>query len=232
MFCASGLNFIDNNSTEFLTKGNGVAITKTKFSKYLSVCFWIYPIWSRFQPWIGLLEIRTDLTINNTYPILNLRIQQDSTTLEGIVDFVNFPQFVLNKKFAFIGLMRIWSNLCVSIDFAKNEAQISLNGEISGVLKNPKTEGFLRNRYDSTLGNNDGNEFVLIFGRYYFDKNPFIGKMAGIRIWNRALTEEELVKQSSCSSFADSKPEVADWVLTGTLVQLIDLNISDLICSR
>ena len=228
----SGVSFIDNNSTESLTSGNGVAITRTKFSKSVSICFWIFPIWSRFLTWIGLLEIRTDLSLNNTEKVLNLKIEQELKTREGKISFSNYPNFEFHKKFPFIGLMRKWSNLCLGIDFVKNEARVAINGDISKVMKNPQTAWFLGNRFDSGIGNLDAEDYVLIFGRYYFDKNPFVGKIGGVRIWNRVLSEEELFEQSSCSSHQLPKTEVTDWKLTGTLVRNTHIHISEILCTR
>ena len=34
-------------------------------------------------------------------------------------------------------------------------------------------------------GASPGSELFIILGRYFFDKNPFIGSMADISVWNR-----------------------------------------------
>ena len=52
---------------------------------------------------------------------------------------------------------------------------MSFAGEVSDLIKNsviqPESEGM--------------KKLSLILGRYYFDKNPFIGKLADINVWNR-----------------------------------------------
>ena len=35
-------------------------------------------------------------------------------------------------------------------------------------------------------------QFLLIIGRYYFDENPFIGKMANVNVWSRTMNAQEL----------------------------------------
>ena len=46
-------------------------------------------------------------------------------------------------------------------------------------------------QYFLLIGKFDGeiisanSELFIIIGRYFFDKNPFIGSMADISVWNR-----------------------------------------------
>ena len=46
---------------------------------------------------------------------------------------------------------------------------------------------FSTGKFDSEIitGAGPDSELFLMFGRYFFDKNPFIGSIADINVWNR-----------------------------------------------
>ena len=105
-------------------------------------------------------------------------------------------------------LYRKWNRLCFSYDFDQNTGQVSFNGEVSELVKDPDTSpnmnGQMNYRFPlSTLlltGTFDGNiitgagdtaKLVLTVGRYHFDHNPIIGTLAGINLWDRFQLQTE-----------------------------------------
>ena len=80
----------------------------------------------------------------------------------------------------------------MSYDFDKNEAQAAFNGKVSDLRANPDTYPNFKGTFDANIitGASPGTELVISFGRYAFDKNPFIGTMANINIWDRTMDTE------------------------------------------
>ena len=102
--------------------------------------------------------------------------------------------FQINQTIPYRNLLRKWSKLCVSYDFEKNEAQAAFNGRVSNVAKDPDSANYMLNSFDArNIADAAPNtQFLLIIGRYYFDENPFIGKMANVNVWSRTMNAQEL----------------------------------------
>ena len=99
-------------------------------------------------------------------------------------------------------LHRKWNRLCFSYDFDQNYGQVSFNGEVSELVKDPDTSPKMNGQMNYRFllltlllaGTFDGHmitgagataELVVTVGRYHFDHNPFIGTLAGINLWDR-----------------------------------------------
>ena len=71
-------------------------------------------------------------------------------------------------------------------------------------------------------------------GRYYFDKNPLIGKIANINIWNRTMDSEELIKRTQCNeTFVDDGSIInrySNWVISGILTRRISVSANETKC--
>ena len=96
---------------------------------------------------------------------------------------------------------RKWNRLCISYDFVKNEGQLAFSGHVSHLVQDPHTDinmnggmlilssasRFNTGKFDGDIitGASPDSELFLTVGRYFFDKNPFIGSMADISVWNR-----------------------------------------------
>ena len=93
--------------------------------------------------------------------------------------------YILLSNFL-IFCFRKWTRLCVSYDFQKNQAQVAFGGKVSDLIVDPETRPNMNGRFDNniiTAANT--SEMIVIVGRYPFDKNPFIGIIAGINLWSR-----------------------------------------------
>ena len=153
----------------------------------------------------------------------------------------------------FINILRKWNKFCVSYDFQENQAQVALNGKVSNILKNPLTKASHNGSFDDHLirhfhenrkflahiiiffrDSKPGSEMLLVFGRYAFSKNPFIGKLANLNVWNRAMRFTELQEKTQCNWTILDSGNVAngtsDWKVTGTLVKEISLNVNETNC--
>ena len=113
--------------------------------------------------------------------------------------------FSLNNSFPYVNILRKWNKFCISFDFDKNEAQTAFNGRVSKLIRNPDANPNMKGQsvfyvncvvstplsfigsYDAKLisGASPNTQVTLIIGRYAFDKNPFIGIMADINVWDR-----------------------------------------------
>ena len=65
------------------------------------------------------------------------------------------------------------------------ETDINMNG---GILKLPSALKLTTTgKFDGEIitGADPDSELFITVGRYFFDKNPFIGSMADISVWNR-----------------------------------------------
>ena len=76
---------------------------------------------------------------------------------------------------------------------------------------------------------------TIIIGRYAFDKNPLIGTMAGVNVWDRAMTEGELVEETRCDRVVSSSGNIigpsTSWNLQGAVVRSVQVSSNLLICS-
>ena len=133
-------------------------------------------------------------------------------------------------------MLRKWSGFCISLDFEANEAQVALNGKVALKIKNPATSPNKFNRFDGKRLEEDHSDarFVFRFGRYFFDGNPFIGRMTGIAAWPKVLTEQELGLRSSCSPVSlvpgSLLSSLTSWSLTASLVTEEPVPEAELAC--
>ena len=74
------------------------------------------------------------------------------------------------------------------------------------------------------------------FGRYYFDGNPFIGRMTGISAWDTVLTEEQMRVRTSCSAVSLEPGSLlsasTSWTLTAALVTTEEVDENELECGK
>ena len=134
--------------------------------------------------------------------------------------------------------MRKWSRFCVSYDFAKNQAQVAFNGKVSNLVENPKTMPNFFGTFDANIITNAsvGTQMVVVVGRYSFDKNPWIGYMAGINAWNRTMSAEELAANTNCEDTSvlvgNLINEDSVWDMTGTLTKEMEVDPKDFLCNK
>ena len=114
--------------------------------------------------------------------------------------------FQINQTIPYRNLLRKWSKLCVSYDFEKNEAQAAFNGRVSTVAKDPESLNYMLNTFDAkNIADAAPNtQFLLIIGRYYYDENPFIGRMANVNVWSRTMNAQELEDRTRNVSYTVS----------------------------
>ena len=140
----------------------------------LSICAWVFPELQRFWK-LGFLEVRVPETMNQTYP--NVEILFRNGIFEVLdTDFFKFDALDGN-------IIKKWSRVCVSIDHARNEGTAAHNGVVSQT-RQPNTAPSMGGRYGGKIASKSST-FTVMLGRYSFDRGVFIGKLAGINIWNR-----------------------------------------------
>ena len=148
--------------------------------------------------WMGIFElVHTDYKTrkNNqieqyNYPVILIKNEDGLARIYA--DAVHL--FQINQTIPYRNLLRKWSKLCLSYDFQKNEAQAAFNGRVSNIVKNPVSFNYMLNTFDArNIGDAAPNtQFLLIIGRYYYDENPFIGRMANVNVWSRTMNAQEL----------------------------------------
>ena len=147
-------------------------------------------------------------------------------------------RFDITPKFLFSNVVKKWTKFCISYDFEKNQAQAAVNGHVSEIVKDPKTRPNYNGTYDKTLLKNAGpdSKMILILGHYAFNRNPFIGDIANINVWDRSLNASELAKKTNCMETdleqGSMINETSAWELTGTLVSKISVNPEYAKCTR
>ena len=108
-----------------------------------------------------------------------------------------------------------------------NQAQVAFNGKVSKLVKNPKTMPNFFGTFDANIITNAsaGTEMVVLLGRYSFDKNPWIGFMAGINAWNKTMSAEELAHMTNCQNSTSLVGNLINedtvWNMTGTLTKAV-----------
>jgi len=225
-----GLSFGDNHLKAFMGPENGVAEAESDFSQQISFCGWIQPNFSRWQTWIGILELRTTLTLGDRTPLLQLVVTSGNSGLAEL-QFMDVHKFSFTPGFSYVNLLRKWSAFCFSVDFQANEAQAALNGQVSAKVKNPDTAPNFFGRFDGNKLEADqtGARYVFRLGRYYFDNNPLVGKLAAVSAWDSILSEEQMRTRTSCSSPVFEQGNLISarttWTPTASLVSLIATNI-------
>ena len=147
---------------------------------------------------MGIFElVPTDYkTRTNIYNYPHIMLENEDGLLRVYANYVH--TFKINQTIPYRNLLRKWSKLCLSYDFQKNEAQAAFNGRVSNVVKNPDSFNYMLNTFDAkNIADAPPNsQFLLIIGRYYFDENPFIGKMANVNVWSRTMNAQELEERT------------------------------------
>ena len=162
---------------------------ETPYPMNLSICAWVYPEFWRF-PRLGILEVRAPETMNKTYPNVHLLFRKG---MFEVLDTDSFKFAALNRN-----ILRKWNGICTSIDHTRNEGSAAHNGMVTEA-RQPNTAPSMGGRYGGKIWSNSSN-FTVLVGRYSIDRGVFIGKMAGINIWNRTLTKNEMKSFTDCKA--------------------------------
>ena len=83
----------------------------------------------------GILDVRVEFVNIKNLEFRDIRVfkTNNSFTIPEILRFPVDLNFVVNKNETF----RRWNRLCFSVNFDKNEAQVSVNGKVSALMKDP-----------------------------------------------------------------------------------------------
>ena len=185
---------------------------------------------------MGVFELRSTLSMDTPNAVI-LILSSDGDGMVQI-DLVDVHEFKLDPPFPYNNLLQKWSKLCISFDFTKNEAQAGINGRVAKFVKDPDTLPNYKGKIDGGMlaKENSDSELTFIVGRYGFDKNPFIGTIAGINVWNRTMNTEELKTRTSCKTISIDKgnliSEETNWNLTATLVNNVNVSLESLKCTK
>ena len=172
---------------------------------------------------LGFLEIRTRETLNTTNVVINLFRSGDNGVL--ILKNMDGNTFTFNHKTTYLNILRKWSKVCISYDFEENEGQAAFNGIVSDLIKNPKTYPNYNGTFDAGIIKNAkaNTDMFIIIGRYSFDKNPFIGYLANVHVWDYQMDAENLRKRTLCETTVKDQGNLvnafSNWKLTGSLVK-------------
>ena len=172
---------------------------------------------------MGLLEIRTRETLDSQNILANLLRFGDG----GVVELHNMDgeTFHFNHSTTYLNILRKWSKVCIAYDFEKNEGQAAFNGVVSPLIKNPETGPNFNGTFDAgTITEAEPNsDMIIIIGRYSFDKNPFIGYLANVNVWDFQMNAEELRENTVCGNVNRDQGSlvnsISNWDLTGSLVK-------------
>ena len=134
---------------------------------------------------MGVFEIRTTETLDDPNIISTVLKADENGALN--IRALDVHSFKLNDSIPYDNILRMWNRFCLSYDFEKNEAQAAFNGQVSDLVRDPVTLANMKGRYDGNIltGAGESEEMLLIVGRYSFDKNPFIGVIADLSVWDR-----------------------------------------------
>ena len=134
---------------------------------------------------MGVFEIRTTDTLDDPNIISTVLKADENGALN--IRALDVHSFKLNDSIPYDNILRMWNRFCLSYDFEKNEAQAAFNGQVSDLVRDPVTLANMKGRYDGNIltGAGESEEMLLIVGRYSFDKNPFIGVIADLSVWDR-----------------------------------------------
>lgn len=134
---------------------------------------------------MGVFEIRTTDTLDDPNIISTVLKADENGALN--IRALDVHSFKLNDSIPYDNILRMWNRFCLSYDFEKNEAQAAFNGQVSDLIRDPVTLANMKGRYDGNIltGAGEREEMLLIVGRYSFDKNPFIGVIADLSVWDR-----------------------------------------------
>ena len=92
---------------------------------------------------------------------------------------------------------------------------------------------------DQKFTQSSNETLKIVLGTYTFDKNPFIGFIANINIWDKTLSNKELRQRTLCNQTvcSDLGPGTlfntsSNLTITGHLLQRKAFNESDTLCSK
>ena len=159
---------------------------------------------------IGLLNIRTPET-RETPNFIGILLQPDEDEMLAVWS-MDVHVFRFNHSIPYVNILRKWSRFCISYDFEENQAQVksdernkmnffmvhiysnqvSINGLVSDLVKNPESDPNFNGTFDAQKISKapPNSDLFLSFGLYDYDKNPFIGQMININVWDRTMKSD------------------------------------------
>ena len=236
-----GFEMLESLSEDLMAREN-VVNAETPFSPTLSVCLWINPKHlAKKHASIQLFELRTNLTrrikgkpSNTNWPSINTFIGGNS------VDIMDCAKAEL-EDMPKMNYLRRWTNLCFAFDFPANEAKISMNGKLIGKFKDPTTNGIFENQFGgkSILRETKDSRFFFTFGRYFFSDVRHPAKIAGIKAWDRILSDQEMTSLSQCEEMPDmedgnllSNKTIYTFPPNSQLLREATFNMSSFLCTK
>ena len=150
---------------------------------------------------MGFWEIRTTETLNSKDVVGSYFKSGDGDVL--VMQHLGGVIIHFNHSTTYQNILRKWSKVCVAYDFEKNEAQAAFNGVVSPLIKNPETKIKIYNgTWDAGIITRaqPNSEMIIIVGRYSWDKNPLIGYLANVNVWDSQMNAEELREKTLCGN--------------------------------
>ena len=187
---------------------------------------------------IGILEIKkSELESSQEFSAVIKQYDRDQLHIE--LHYIDSENIYLEKvKFkrtniSYNNILNKWNKICMSFDFLKREGQGAFNGHLSEKVSNVSAIAL-----EDTIKN---DKFIpkfmwLSVGRYYFDKNPLIGQIVNINIWNRTMDSKELIDKTQCNETYIEDGSVINrflnWSLSGSLIKKIIVNANETECQK
>ena len=145
------------------------------------------------------------------------------------LETLNFKE----SNLSYLRILNRWNRICMSFDFMKHEAQGAVNGHVSEKVSNAHAIAL----EDTVRNETFTPKFMSIsIGRYYFDKNPLIGKMVNFNIWNTTMDSDELTRRTQCNeTFIDEGSVInrnSNWSLSGSLSKKVSVNVNETYCDK
>ena len=82
-------------------------------------------------------------------------------------------------------ILNKWNKICMSLDFLRQEGQVAFNGHLSDKVLNVHTFNLDHKINNET--NTPKMTMTMSIASFFYDRDPLIGKMANINMWNRTM---------------------------------------------
>ena len=212
-FCIRGFQYADNKDKYKWGKDNGIVTIKfdTFLPEALTVCMRVKSLYMRHGNQMIWFEVhinndgKKNISLDGDFFLMSeahgsFYIDSngnDDTYLKGFSKkFIQGDK----EKYPTHNILRKWIHFCVGADFINGETTLLLNGENVTKFDTKFSDTFPAVYYNKESRSNGSvlPNFKIEFGRYSFDQNPIIGNLMDINVWDKLLTEEEMMKISSC----------------------------------
>ena len=248
-----GFRYHDNLGEHAWQENNGVALVeindflppaisfcmkgKFLFSRHVDVLSWLTVILNNQEekenpiPGVFLLRVGSKD---------NWRVYSWGQTLENAMKKVTMNnKFTPKHPFPRRNTLRKWIHVCAIADFVNDRTVLFVNGEKRADAAFPLSTMLPDNYYsvEHRLNKSVPKGYHFILGRYEYDKNPIIGYLVDLNVWDRPLSEAEMVSFSNCRQVKKIQGNLVNmdsskFNVTGNTVEVIEVDGKEVDCSN